>query len=137
MTPSSWIALQNEKLVILPAKGNYVAVDRAFLMRTLRPMIEMIYVDEAWYMDANADVAEAVRARVLASAREHYVVYGYLENRQPYSIPVEEDWYLEQYPDVRDAVATGVFASAQEHFDMAGYKEGRHPFPAFKLKTAA
>jgi hypothetical protein len=136
MTVGSWIALQNEKLVILPAKGNYVAVDRAFLLRCMRAAIADIYVDEAWYMDANADVAEAVRQGVLSSAKEHFALYGYLENRQPYSIAVEEEWYLEQYPDVRDAVAAGVFSSAQEHFDFAGYKEGRHPFPAFRLRAA-
>ncbi len=135
MRVASWIALQNEKLVILPAKGNYVAVERTFLIKTLRPMIAQIYVDDAWYLDANADVAEAVRQGVLKSAQDHYIHFGFLENRLPYSISVEEDWYLEQYRDVREAVEAGVFATAQDHFNAVGFKEGRHPYPAFVLKT--
>jgi hypothetical protein len=135
MRVASWIALQNEKLLILPSKGNYVAVDRAFLLSCLRNVIASIYVDDAWYLDANADVAEAVRTGQLKSARDHYLAFGYVENRLPYSIPVEEEWYLEQYRDVREAVEGGVFASAQDHFNSVGFKEGRHPFPAFVLKT--
>lgn len=131
----SWVALQNEKLVILPAKGNYVAVDRAFLQICLRAYISSIFVDESWYLDAHSDVAEAVRQGVLKSAKDHYVAFGYNENRQPYSMSVEEDWYLDQYRDVREAVESGVFNSAQEHFNTVGYKEGRHPHPAFALKT--
>ncbi len=134
---ASWATLQNEKTIISPAKGSYVAVDRAFLLSCLTGMISTIYVDEAWYLDANADVAEVVRQGLLESAREHYLVFGFLENRLPYSIDVEEDWYLEQYHDVREAVQTGVFASAQDHFTTVGYKEGRHPYPGFLLRTIA
>jgi hypothetical protein len=135
MRVATWITLQNEKVVILPAKGNYLAVERNFLLSCLRSMISQIYVDDAYYLDANADVAEAVRQGVLKTAKDHYVSFGFLENRLPYSITVEEDWYLEQYRDVREAVETGVFATAQDHFNAVGFKEGRHPFPAFVLKT--
>lgn len=116
-------------------EGELCCGGQAVLENCLRAYINKIFVDESWYLDAHPDVADAVRQGVIKTAKDHYVAFGYTENRQPYNMTVEEDWYLDQYRDVREAVESGVFGSAQEHFNTVGYKEGRHPHPAFALKT--
>lgn len=136
MRVATWAALLNEKLVVPSAKGNYIAVERNYFMQCLRNAINAIYVDEAYYLDAHPDVADALRQGVIKSAKDHYVEFGFAEHRKPYNIFVEESWYLEQYPDVKAAVGNGAFASGQEHFDLLGFKEGRIPFAGFTLKTA-
>lgn len=134
MRPVPWISLQNEKRVVV-GKGSYVAFAKDFMHEVLAPFISTVAVDEAWYLDANPDVAAAVRQGSLSGAMEHYVQSGYFENRMPYGISVDEAWYEEQYEDVKQAVANGTFQSAQEHFETVGYAEGRYPYAGFALRV--
>ena len=95
----------------------------------IRALLEAIHVDEAWYLENNADVAEAIRDGKVLSAREHFLNDGYFEGRAPFPIKVDEAWYLQQNPGVAEFVARGDIESAQRHFDENGYREGRKPFP--------
>jgi len=135
MRVAPWISLRNEKRIVSSAKGSYVAVAWDLLHELLAIHISGIAVDEAWYLDANPDVAAAVRQGTLSGAAEHYVQSGYFEDRMPYCIVVDAAWYEEQYEDVKLAVANGSYGSAQEHFESVGYAEGRHPFPGFALRV--
>jgi hypothetical protein len=135
MRVASWISLQNEGRVVLASKGTFTAVATDLLYEMMAAYISAIAVDEAWYLDANPDVAAAVRQGALSGAMEHYVQSGYFENRMPYGILVDEAWYRGQYEDVDQAVALGTFQSAQEHFETVGYAEGRHPYAGFALRV--
>ncbi|MFZ2870735.1 hypothetical protein [Zavarzinia sp.] len=89
--------------------------------------------DEDYYVFANSDIEQAVKARTLKSGADHYFITGYLEGRMPNRILVDEKFYLEQNPDVAAAVRRGEVGSAQEHFEFAGFKEGRLPYKDFTL----
>ena len=133
MALPSFATLVNSKVLIPSTKTPYLAVEKHFLQKCLRPFVQEIRLDEAWYVRQNPDVAEGIRRRLVASAREHYVEHGFYENRMPYDIRVDEPWYLEQYPDVRAAVEREQYASAQAHFYAVGFGEGRLPYAGFTL----
>jgi len=103
-----------------------VAYDQ-FLSILIR-LISDIDIDETWYLSRYDDVAEAIAAGRLKSAKEHYITAGFFEGRQPYQILVDERWYLKNNPDVAENLRLGLIASAQAHFDENGYNEGRLPF---------
>jgi hypothetical protein len=137
MLAETYATLLNRKIIIPSSKTNYVAIDQDYWTASLIPLIQTIYVDEAWYLDKYPDVKQAVAEGKIASARQHYCRFGYLEHRMPYPIAVDEAWYLDQYPDVRAAVLNQDFVSAQAHFEEVGFKEGRLSFPNFVLRSAA
>jgi hypothetical protein len=83
--------------------------------------------NEAGYLAANPDVGVAVQTKAVASARLHYISFGYLEGRTGAMPQVDERWYLATYPDVAEAVRTGQISSATEHFEVIGASEGRSP----------
>jgi len=89
--------------------------------------------DEAWYLSKYPDVKEAVKRGAVPSGRQHYVQFGYYENRLPSAIVVNEKWYLETYPDVSEAIRAGIYKSGQAHFEQAGFREGRMPHATFQL----
>jgi hypothetical protein len=45
-----------------------------------------IRVDEKWYLQQNADVAEYIRKGTIASARVHFDQDGYREGRRPFDL---------------------------------------------------
>jgi hypothetical protein len=51
------------------------------LMDVVRLFLERIAVDEQWYVETYPDVAEAVRDGSIASAKEHFLFWGYVEGR--------------------------------------------------------
>lgn len=89
--------------------------------------------DEDYYVFANSDIEQAIKARILKSGADHYFITGYLEGRMPNRILVDEKFYLEQNPDVAAAVRRGEVGSAQAHFELTGFKEGRLPYKDFAL----
>ena len=113
--------------------GHYVELREEKLFGLIRAVLEMVEVDEAWYLAANADVAEAVTAGRLASGRAHYIAAGYFENRLPRPVLVDEAWYLAEYPDVAEAIANGAIASATSHFHHSGFLEGRLPHKGWSV----
>ena len=92
--------------------------------------------NEAGYLAANPDVAEAVERGEIESARLHYIGYGYFEGRQGATPEVDERWYLRANPDVGAAVKAGKLSSAREHFTLAGAHEWRSPSPRYEGDAA-
>ena len=137
MTISTYATLLNAKVIIPSQRTNYYAVQKDHFFDFLRPLIAGILFDEAWYLAAYPDIAEAIAAGVIPSAHEHYLQSGYFEHRLPYDIEVHSDWYVAQYDDVRAAVAAGTFTNGRDHFLQSGFREGRLPHPGFALKTTA
>ncbi|WBO58711.1 hypothetical protein GT370_16455 [Acidocella sp. MX-AZ03] len=115
------------------AAGHYVELREEKLFGLIRAVLEMVEVDEAWYLATNADVAQAVSAGKLSSGKAHYVAAGYFENRLPRPVLVDEAWYLAEYPDVAEAIANGGVASATLHFHNSGFLEGRLPHKGWSV----
>jgi len=92
-----------------------------------------IEFDETWYLKKHPDVAEAVRLGAFHDGHDHYIRFGFSENRQPRCINVDEAFYRAQNQDVVEAIDNGAFPSGQAHFDQAGFAEGRLPYAGFKL----
>jgi hypothetical protein len=113
--------------------GPVVEIVEDRLKQVLIPVISRIEFDEEFYTKSYADVAEKLRAGELSSARDHYIRFGYFEDRLPRSIAVDENWYLKTYTDVAEAVANGVLLSGKQHFLTRGFKEGRLPSEGWTL----
>lgn len=97
--------------------------------------VRRVYVDEEWYLRRYPDVAAAVRTGAVSGAFDHYVRFGYWEDRMPYQINIDEQWYLQAHPDVKGAIAEGTYKTGQDHFNSVGYTEGRLPHPNFMLRV--
>ena len=95
----------------------------------IRTLLQGIEIDEEWYLRQYPDVAEAIRKKIVNSAKEHFLNDGYFEGRIPFPIKVDEAWYLQQNPGVAEFIERGELESAQQHFNDNGYREGRQPFP--------
>lgn len=133
MLISSFATLVTSKTLIPSSRTPYLAVEKHFFQECMAPTLERIRVDDFWYLDTYQDVAEAMRMGLVASAKDHYVRFGYFENRLPCNIVADDKWYLNVYPDVNDAIKRNQFPSAQEHFIAVGYAEGRLPYANFQL----
>ncbi|QDG74557.1 hypothetical protein [Labrenzia sp. PHM005] len=79
--------------------------------------------NETFYLANNPDVAEAVAAGTVASAEEHYNLFGWSEGRDP-NEHFDTSFYLSENPDV---AAAGV--NPFHHFLTYGAAEGRVPNP--------
>jgi hypothetical protein len=83
--------------------------------------------NEADYLRDNPDVADAVEAGQIRTARLHYIGFGYFEGRRGATPQVDDAWYRAMYPDVDEAIRNGQIESAAEHFFQTGAAEGRSP----------
>ncbi len=115
--------------------GRYTEVVEERLRLLLKPVLNEIVMDEQWYLKVNEDVRRAVETGSFKSARDHYVIAGYFEDRLPRPTIVDEGWYLSLYTDVAEAIRAGKFLTAQEHFNKSGFKEGRLPFQDWNLRS--
>jgi len=79
--------------------------------------------NEAAYLAANPDVADAVRRGEVRSGFEHYRRFGFSENRP--GVGFNEADYLASNPDVAEAVRRGEISSGLEHYRLYGQAEGR------------
>jgi hypothetical protein len=113
--------------------GHYVELLESRLVELLHALLTAVKVDETWYLASYPDVAAAVKAGGLKSARDHYIRSGYFENRLPGPIRVDEGWYMGEYPDVSTAIKSGAFKNGQQHFERSGFKEGRLPAAGWSL----
>jgi hypothetical protein len=91
------------------------------------------FTEEA-YLNANPDVAEAVRCREIANGFTHYAGFGYFEGRRD-AIPFDEDWYLSSNPDIQLAINRGQVQSGSDHFYHVGAGEGRSPNAVEKINA--
>ncbi len=84
--------------------SQHVTVPTPLLKFLLQAALLQSDFDEKSYLEANPDVAEAVRRGRVKSGRVHYVTTGYLECRSGGHPAVDEGWYLSTYQDVGKAV---------------------------------
>jgi len=82
--------------------------------------------DEAAYLRAYDDVAQAINTGHLSSAMQHYQNWGTNEGRNPNDL-FNESWYLQRNPDVAAAVAAEQIGSGYAHYMAWGWAEGRSP----------
>ncbi len=136
LQPTSFATLINNRIFMPSTQKTHYAVDKFFLADCLRGYILDIYFDQSWYLSAYPDVAAAITKSGEMSAHDHYIRFGFFENRLPYEIKIDENWYRANYNDVGRAVTNKKFASAQDHFFRLGYVEGRLPYAGFQLRTA-
>jgi len=83
--------------------------------------------NEAEYLRMNPDVADGPIRNGQMTARQHFVGYGYFENRRGILPDVDEEWYRNSYKDVAQEIENGGIPSAKEHFETTGAGEGRSP----------
>lgn len=102
-----------------------IEVVESRLREVLQSVLWNVEFDEKYYRAANPDVDAKIRSGEIGSAKMHYVLSGYYEDRFPRKIIVDEAWYLAEYPDVAEAVARRYFTSASHHFGADGFREGR------------
>ena len=120
---------------IIKRKFRYASVDGNVvgsipyeqLLRLIKDILQMVFVDEEWYLQQYTDVVDGIKQGVVKDAKDHFVESGYFEGRLPFSIEVDDEWYLNQNPDVVLAIAEGKFVNATDHFISNGYNEGRLP----------
>jgi hypothetical protein len=86
----------------------------------------MMKFNEAHYLLANPDVAEALRRGEFSSAREHFELFGRDEKRI-HCVPdnFDEDYYVEANPDVAAAIICGNVVSGAHHWLVHGRHEQR------------
>jgi hypothetical protein len=104
-----------------------ITVPTSLFKFLLQRELEQLAFNEAEYVAANPDVAEAVKKGKISSAQEHFVTTGYFECRPGAFLEVNEAWYKKKYPDVANAIKIGRVASASEHYRQAGVMEFRAP----------
>ncbi len=120
--------LLKERLSIVTVNG-HLKVNNTYdeFLNLVRLLLGSVTVDEAWYLAEYPDIAEAVAAGEVKSARHHFIDSGYFEGRLPGPLEVDEEWYLTEYPDVAEGIKRGEIQSARQHFLEHGYEEGRLP----------
>jgi hypothetical protein len=102
-------------------------VSRDFLMELLIPMLRRIKFDPIFYRQRYQDLLEAESKGLIADLHDHYLNFGFFENRIPCFVEVDGTFYAREYPDVAVAILENRVASAQTHFETAGFVEGRLP----------
>ncbi len=113
-------------------------VPKAFLRLLIQVALSRMPFDEESYLQANPDVAQAIRAGKVESGRVHFVGTGYFEGRQGGVRDVDAVWYLKTYPDVAKALKDGTteVSSAQQHYLANGALEGRVPYSDAQVDVA-
>lgn len=85
--------------------------------------------DSSWYLKQYPDIAKSVMAGNIASAKTHYIQYGYVEGRLPGLKNADVEGYIARYPDISTRLGQlkgkKRTAAAMEHFVKFGYREGR------------
>jgi hypothetical protein len=103
-----------------------LTLDRQGFVTILTEMLQAVPFDEQWYLDRYPDVADAIASGKLASAREHYVRFGYFEGRLPGLNGFDAEAYCSIYPDLEHILVEPRSDSrAKAHFVEYGYREGR------------
>ncbi len=103
-----------------------IPVPGKLLKLLLKMALTQADFDAQSYLDRNPDVRSAVQSGQVADALDHYIGYGYFEDRRG-ARKVDAQYYSTKYPDVAMAIARGAVASAEEHFYAAGCREARSP----------
>jgi hypothetical protein len=88
--------------------------------------------DEAYYLQNNPDVADAVAKGVVQSGFEHWIAHGRSEGRFPGLLYNETDrvnvsWYLQVYPAALMDIDSGRARDAEHHYQTLGRFRGYLP----------
>ncbi len=89
-----------------------------------------IFFDEVFYIDQNADVAQAVLLEHFRNGLEHYQKFGGRELRDPNAI-FSASYYATANPDVVAAVDAGIINTVFDHYRFFGERENRAPSDEF------
>ncbi len=116
---------------VAKSSGDEVVITRDFFMSLLMPFLEKVKFDANFYRAKYPDLAEAEARGVITDLHEHYLRFGYFENRLPSPVVVDGAYYARQYPDVAVAILENRAPSAQAHFEQVGFREGRLPRPGW------
>lgn len=112
---------------LLELRGDQAKVSRDFLVELLAPALRRIRFEEGFYRRQYADLAEAEARGLIADLHDHYLRFGFFEDRLPCHVEVDGGFYAREYPDVAVAILENRVASAQAHFEGVGFREGRLP----------
>lgn len=107
------------------ASGGGWISDR-FLRFLMEKIVSQLPFNEDAYLNANPDVATAI-ATGGPGPHEHYVLYGYFEEREGAGPKFDEAYYLRNNPDVAAAVKAGDWPSGWHHYRRDGMFEWRSP----------
>ena len=130
---SPFSVLRRSANIPWPIVAQQVSVHRDFVLLTLHRLAFDVEVDENWYVARYPDVKQGIEAGNFHSAKHHYVVFGFYEDRLPRMIPVDADFYLKKYEDVSPNIRKSPADSARWHFEAYGYAEGRLPYSGWTL----
>jgi hypothetical protein len=83
--------------------------------------------DEACYLEANPDVADAGQGAGPDFARAHYRSHGFHEGRV--ALGLDPVWYATRYPLAAFEVGRGDYADLGQHYLMVGKARGYRPYP--------
>jgi alkaline phosphatase D len=81
--------------------------------------------DEAFYLQDNADVAEAVKQGRVKSGRNHYCEVGFKQGRGCFAL--DPLWYCAEYPLAALEVGQGDYADFSHHYVEVGAMRGHKP----------
>lgn len=101
-----------------------------FLRYLLEQIVFQLPFNEDAYLNANPDVADAIKKGTGLSPHEHYARYGYFEEREGAGPKFDEAFYLRSNPDVAAAVKEGAWSSGWAHYRADGMFEWRSPSAA-------
>ncbi len=107
--------------------GARVSISRALLLTFFRPILMRVQFDEEYYRRTNPDLARAEATGLIGNLHEHYLDFGYFEDRLPCEVEVDAAFYTREYPDVGAGILERTVKSAQWHFESFGFREGRLP----------
>jgi hypothetical protein len=141
-TPASIEALKRLRLRQCTAYGSFaselnddqkvaVSVPRQLFQGLLTAALEAVPVDEDWYKEKYPDFYAQLLRGHFESAKDHYMRFGFFEDRMPHPITVDPDFYVTEYPDTQKLA--GDLVAIQDHFESYGFKEGRLPYPGWSL----
>jgi hypothetical protein len=120
-----------------PEGQSEVIMPSAMFVALIRMVLANAPFDEEYYLRENPDVADSISQGKVESARKHFIMTGYFENRLPVEPIFDEDYYLRAYPDIAKAANEKALSSPLEHFLLTGRFEGRSPSSEFSLFKAA
>ncbi len=112
-----------------------VSMPRQLFRDLLSVALEAVVVDEEWYKEKYPDFYAQLVHGNFESAKDHYIRYGFFEDRIPHPIKIDPEFYTREYPDTRRLA--GDVAALQEHFESYGFKEGRLPYAGWRLSAHA
>jgi hypothetical protein len=117
--------VKNKKIISIVE--NDAIISRDLLVDLMSPMLRSIKFDPDFYRSRYPDLAKAEAEGIIADLHEHYLRFGFFENRLPCLIEVDGSFYAREYPDVAVAILENRVSSAQSHFEISGFIEGRVP----------